>query len=109
MSYVNIENMGGCDQSQMKIKFKKKFKKVKSVPKSHNDDRDYWDPLTLRDYHVLQVLLILQGYQACYVFLACNDPCPHLSAPWDLVSPYNSSILIPTLNLAHLFLNNHFV
>ena len=34
--------MGGCDQSQVKIKFKK-FKKVKSVPKdvpkSHNDDR----------------------------------------------------------------------
>ena len=35
--------MGGRDQSQVKIKFKK-FKKIKSipiyVPKSHNDDRD---------------------------------------------------------------------
>ena len=34
--------MGGCDQSQMKIKFKK-FEKVKSVPsdvpKYHNDDK----------------------------------------------------------------------
>ena len=42
ISHVNIENMGGCDQSQVKIKFKK-FKKVKSVPKdvlkSHNNDR----------------------------------------------------------------------
>ena len=39
---MNIENMGGRDQSQVKIKFKK-FKKVKSVPKdvpkSHNDDK----------------------------------------------------------------------
>ena len=41
--------MGGCDQSQMKIKFKK-FEKVKSVPKdipkSHNDDNGdpYTDP-----------------------------------------------------------------
>ena len=38
---MNIENMGGCDQSQVKIKFKK-FKKIRSVPKdvpkSHNDD-----------------------------------------------------------------------
>ena len=38
-----IESMGGCDQSQVKIKFKK-FKKVKSIPKdipkSHNDDTD---------------------------------------------------------------------
>ena len=37
----NIENMGGCDQSQVKIKFKK-FEKTKSIsidiPKSHNDD-----------------------------------------------------------------------
>ena len=43
MSHVNIENMGGRDQSQVKIKFKK-FEKVKSVPttypKSHNDDMD---------------------------------------------------------------------
>ena len=42
ISHVNIENMGGRDQSQVKIKFKK-FEKVKSVPKdvpkSHNDDR----------------------------------------------------------------------
>ena len=41
ISHVNIENMGGRDQSQLKIKFKK-FEKVKSVPKdvpkSHNDD-----------------------------------------------------------------------
>ena len=41
ISHVNIENMGGHDQSQVKTKFKK-FKKVKSipkdVPKSHNDD-----------------------------------------------------------------------
>ena len=41
ISHVNIENMGGRDQSQVKIKFKK-FEKVKSipsdVPKSHNDD-----------------------------------------------------------------------
>ena len=40
---MNIENMGGRDQSQVKIKFKK-FKKVKSVPsdvpKSHNDDKE---------------------------------------------------------------------
>ena len=42
ISHVNIENMGVCDQSQVKIKFKK-FEKSKSVPndvpKSHNDDR----------------------------------------------------------------------
>ena len=42
ISHVNIENMGGRDQSRVKIKFKK-FKKSKSipidVPKSHNDDR----------------------------------------------------------------------
>ena len=41
ISHVNIENMGGRDQSQVKIKFKK-FEKSKSVPKdvpkSHNDD-----------------------------------------------------------------------
>ena len=41
ISHMIIENMGGRDQSQVKIKFKK-FKKVKSVPKdvpkSHNDD-----------------------------------------------------------------------
>ena len=41
ISHVNTENMGGRDQSQVKIKFKK-FEKVKSipkdVPKSHNDD-----------------------------------------------------------------------
>ena len=41
INHVNIENMGGRDQSQVKIKFKK-FKKVKSVPedvpKCHNDD-----------------------------------------------------------------------
>ena len=40
---MNIVNMGGRDQSQVKIKFKK-FKKVKSVPKdipkSHNDDTE---------------------------------------------------------------------
>ena len=45
ISHVNIENMGGRDQSQVKIKFKK-FKKVKSVPKdvpkSHNDDTQNW-------------------------------------------------------------------
>ena len=34
ISHVNTENMGGCDQSQKKIKFKK-FKKVKSVPKTY--------------------------------------------------------------------------
>ena len=37
-------NMGGRDQSQVKIKFKK-FEKVKSVPidvpKSHNDDNNH--------------------------------------------------------------------
>ena len=42
ISHVNIENMGGRDQSQVKIKFKK-FKKIESVPKdvpkSHNNDR----------------------------------------------------------------------
>ena len=42
IGHVNIENMGGCDQSQVKIKFKK-FENNKSipkdVPKSHNDDR----------------------------------------------------------------------
>ena len=41
ISHVIIENMGGRDQSQVKIKFKK-FKKSKSVPKDvpkyHNDD-----------------------------------------------------------------------
>ena len=41
ISHVNIVNMEGRDQSQVKIKFKK-FEKVKSVPKdvpeSHNDD-----------------------------------------------------------------------
>ena len=44
ISHVNIGNMGGHDQSQMKIKFKK-FEKSKSVPKdvpkSHNND--IWD------------------------------------------------------------------
>ena len=34
ISHVNIENMGGRDQSQVKIKFKK-FEKVKSVPKTY--------------------------------------------------------------------------
>ena len=34
ISHVNIENMGSRDQSQVKIKFKK-FKKVKSVPKTY--------------------------------------------------------------------------
>ena len=38
---ISHVNMGGCDQSQVKIKFKK-FEKSKSVPgdipKSHNDD-----------------------------------------------------------------------
>ena len=42
ISHVIIENMGGCDQSQVKIKFKK-FEKIKSVPKdvpkSHNNDK----------------------------------------------------------------------
>ena len=46
ISHVNIENMGGHDQSQVKIKFKKleKTKSVpKNVPKSHNDDSgDCW-------------------------------------------------------------------
>ena len=41
--------MGGRDQSQVKIKFKK-FKKYKSVPKdvpeSHNDDRREMDETT---------------------------------------------------------------
>ena len=41
ISLVIIENMGGRDQSQVKIKFKK-FEKVKSVPKNipkcHNDN-----------------------------------------------------------------------
>ena len=31
IGHVNIENMGGRDQSQVKIKFKK-FEKIKSVP-----------------------------------------------------------------------------
>ena len=39
---MNIENMGGRDQSQMKNKSLKSSKKSKSVPKdvpkSHNDD-----------------------------------------------------------------------
>ena len=35
ISHVNIENMGGRDQSQKKIKFKKFKKKVKSVPNEH--------------------------------------------------------------------------
>ena len=41
ISHVNIENMGGRDQSQVKVKFKK-FEKSKSIPKtipkSHNND-----------------------------------------------------------------------
>ena len=40
---MNIENMGGRDQSQVKMKYKK-FEKIKSVPndipKSHNDDKE---------------------------------------------------------------------
>ena len=48
MSHVNIENMGGRDQSRMKIKFKK-FEKVKSVPKDvpkcHIDDNHSRYPL----------------------------------------------------------------
>ena len=43
ISHVSIENMGGRDQSQVKMKFKK-FEKVKfipkDVPKSHNDDTE---------------------------------------------------------------------
>ena len=43
ISHVNIENMGGRDQSQVKIEFKKFEKKVSpfriNVPKSHNDDK----------------------------------------------------------------------
>ena len=39
ISHVNIENMGGRDQSQMKIKFQKIKSVPKDVPKSHNDDR----------------------------------------------------------------------
>ena len=50
ISHVNIENMGGRDQSQVKIKFKK-FKKVKSVPKtypkSHNDDMTHYVPCSI--------------------------------------------------------------
>ena len=42
ISHVNLENMGGCDQSQVKYKSLKSSKKSKSVPKdipkSHNDD-----------------------------------------------------------------------
>ena len=43
ISHVNIENMGGHDQSQVKNKSLKIFKKKvspfhKHVPKSHNDD-----------------------------------------------------------------------
>ena len=34
ISHVIVENMGGHDQSQMKIK-KIKFKKIKSVPKTY--------------------------------------------------------------------------
>ena len=34
ISHVNMENMGGRDQSQVKIKFKK-FEKIKSVPKTY--------------------------------------------------------------------------
>ena len=41
ISHMNMENVGGHDQSQVKIKFKK-FKKLspfrKDIPKSHNDD-----------------------------------------------------------------------
>ena len=33
ISHVNVENMGGRDQSQVKIKFKK-FEKSKSVPEN---------------------------------------------------------------------------
>ena len=33
ISHVNIENMGGRDQSQVKIKFEK-FEKSKSVPEN---------------------------------------------------------------------------
>ena len=44
ISHVNIENMGGRDQSQVKNKVEK-FQKVKSVPKdipkSHNNDREH--------------------------------------------------------------------
>ena len=43
ISHVNIENMGGRDQSQVKNKSLKSSKKSKSVPKdipkSHNDDK----------------------------------------------------------------------
>ena len=34
ISHVNTKNMGGRDQSQIKVKFRK-FKKVKSVPKTY--------------------------------------------------------------------------
>ena len=47
ISHVNIENMGGRDQSQIENEIKS-FEKIKSVPKyipkSHNDDM--WIPLS---------------------------------------------------------------
>ena len=43
ISHVNIENMGGRDQSQIENEIKS-FEKIKSVPKyipkSHNDDNN---------------------------------------------------------------------
>ena len=52
-----MKNMGGRDQSQVKIKFKK-FKKSKSVPKdvpnSHNDD----NPLPLLSSDSLKAVML---------------------------------------------------
>ena len=58
ISHVNIENMGGRDQSRVKNKSLKMFEKVKSVPKyipkSHNDDT-----VLKHAWHVIWVLGVM--------------------------------------------------
>ena len=57
ISHVNIENMGGRDQSRVKIKFKK-FEKVKSIPKT------YQKVITMTD---VIIDVALSHHQSCCI------------------------------------------
>ena len=57
ISHVNIENRGGCDQSQVK-----KFKKVKSIPKTYQKVIT----MTLVGYQEVYSLFSYLGFQLHY-------------------------------------------
>ena len=94
ISHVSIENMGGCDQSQKKIK-KIKVQKIKSVPKyvtkSHNDDKPH-----------LQLRLSLLPLS-----LFCHSPpdvlCTHVRSPGRRAMSMVTSIVRATLPPSTLF------